>query len=440
MASGVGVQVIDVATGQEIWSQAPDTLRILASNTKLFTTAAALDLLGPGYFFETLVVTRGKVVDGVLQGDVAVLGSGDPNISGRQWGGDSYAIFRGWAKRLQELGIRRVSGTLYLVTGFFEGPWVHPEWPRDQLQRWYEAPVTALAFNDNCVLVRVTPRGGEGVPARAETVPSLPLFSIQNSARTTASARRHWVGVGRDGQNSLRVTGQIYRYALPVESWVTVTDPTAYFGAALRDAWARQGIAIDGPSQAIRSIEGNGWTVVARHRSDLLSTIEVVNKHSQNFYAESVLKHLGARRCGEGSFAGGVRAVEGFLDAVGIERGTYTMVDGSGMSRSNRFTPREVTKLLRAMFYHPYGREFLLSLPYGGEPDLSWQRRLAAPPYRGNVFAKTGTLDGVSSLSGYAKAVSGKIYAFSILCNGARSVFDARRAQDRIVEAIIDHG
>jgi D-alanyl-D-alanine carboxypeptidase/D-alanyl-D-alanine-endopeptidase (penicillin-binding protein 4) len=114
------------------------------------------------------------------------------------------------------------------------------------------------------------------------------------------------------------------------------------------------------------------------------------------------------------------------------------MSDGSGMSRDNRFAPRHLTTLLRHMFFHPAGREYAQSLPFSGEDMGSWKRRMAVPPYRGNVLAKTGTLDGVSALSGYAKAVSGKSYAFSILCN--RTSGDARLAQDRIVMTLIDHG
>jgi D-alanyl-D-alanine carboxypeptidase/D-alanyl-D-alanine-endopeptidase (penicillin-binding protein 4) len=122
-----------------------------------------------------------------------------------------------------------------------------------------------------------------------------------------------------------------------------------------------------------------------------------------------------------------------------VPHGTFTMVDGSGMSRANQFAPRAVTTLLRHMFFHPAAAEFAQSLPYSGEEESkSWKRRLAAPPYRGNVLAKTGTLNGVSALSGYAKAVSGKSYAFSILLNKSRG--DAHGAQDRIVMALIDNG
>ena len=116
------------------------------------------------------------------------------------------------------------------------------------------------------------------------------------------------------------------------------------------------------------------------------------------------------------------------------------LADGSGMSRANRATPRLMAALLRTMYFHRWGREFVASLPYSGEEDLSWRKRLAEPPYRGNVFAKTGTLNGVSTLSGYAKGASGRLYVFSILCNGTRGSWHAKRAQDAILRALIDEG
>jgi D-alanyl-D-alanine carboxypeptidase/D-alanyl-D-alanine-endopeptidase (penicillin-binding protein 4) len=135
-----------------------------------------------------------------------------------------------------------------------------------------------------------------------------------------------------------------------------------------------------------------------------------------------------------------VRAVEEFLSLAGLAPGSNRLADGSGKSRNNRLSARQLTRLLAFMFRHRHGAEFVATLPFSGEEGLRWEDRLAQPPYRGNVFAKTGTLNGVSTLSGYAKAKSGKVYAFSILCNRIRSSWEARTSQDKIVRAIIDHG
>jgi D-alanyl-D-alanine carboxypeptidase/D-alanyl-D-alanine-endopeptidase (penicillin-binding protein 4) len=301
---------------------------------------------------------------------------------------------------------------------------------------WYEAPIASLAFSDNCILVRVWP-GQAGRQAVVETVPPVPIVRVDNTALTTSKRRGSRLFVGRTG-DLLTVRGSIDAGSGPFETWVTVPDPVLYFGLGLRAALAEEGIAIDGEIRPVAQLPGAVWERVAVHRSDLVTAVTTTNKHSQNFYAETLSKLLGAIRCGEGSWSAGTRAIEELVAAMGALPGSVHLVDGSGMSRSNQASPRAITTLLRHMFFHPAGSVFVQSLPYGGEDMKSWKRRLAAPPYGGNVFAKTGTLNGVSALSGYAKAVSGKTYAFSIVLEGSR--IDAHGAQDRIVMALIDNG
>jgi D-alanyl-D-alanine carboxypeptidase/D-alanyl-D-alanine-endopeptidase (penicillin-binding protein 4) len=437
----VGVEVLDLATGRAVYAHRADEPRIVASNTKLFTTAAALDALGPGYLFETRLLARGPVAAGVLAGDLAVIGGGDPSISGRHHEADPYAVFREWAATLKRRGIHRVTGDLLLDHGLFGGPVIHPDWPEHDRSRWFQAPVGALSFSDNCVLVRIGPSARVGAPARVELVPPLPLFQVVNRALTAATWKEHEAGVVRPGGDGrLTVFGSVYRRAGALETWVPVSSPVEYFGAALVHALAGEGIELGGRPRPVERLPGLVWEGVAVYRSDLLTAVQVTNKRSQNFYAECLLKLLGAVACGRGTWEGGTAAVADFLERVGLPRESYGLADGSGLSRGNRFTAAQVDRLLAAMYAHPFGVEFMRSLPYSGEPDLSWERRLAEPPYAGNVFAKTGTLQGVSTLSGYAKARSGRLYAFSILANDVRSTFEARRLQDRIVRAVIDHG
>jgi D-alanyl-D-alanine carboxypeptidase/D-alanyl-D-alanine-endopeptidase (penicillin-binding protein 4) len=264
---------------------------------------------------------------------------------------------------------------------------------------------------------------------------------VRNAAKTTSSSRRHKVIVDRlNGSHVVSVSGAVFQHAAPVEAWVTVPDPLAYFAAAMRRAFVEEGLEVEGRVLFSRHLPVAHWEWAAGYRTDLMTTAEVINKRSQNFFAESLLKLMGAELCGEGSWEAGRRVVEEFLESLDIAPGTYQLADGSGMSRHNLFTARQITSLLRYMYFHPRGRDFLLTLPYSGEPGLKWERRLAEPPYRGNVFAKTGSLLGVSTLSGYVKARSGRIYAFSILCNRTRANWRAQRAQDAIVQAVVNHG
>ncbi|HEX4952563.1 MAG TPA: D-alanyl-D-alanine carboxypeptidase/D-alanyl-D-alanine-endopeptidase [Thermoanaerobaculia bacterium] len=435
----LSVSVVEVESGREVYGYLADQPRVLASNTKLFTTAAAVDLLDPTFEFVTPLFARGHLEAGVWKGDLAVVGSGDPNISGRFYDGDAYAVFRQWAAAVRALGATKVDGDLYLVTGLFEPLKVHPDWPRDQLARWYEAPVDALSFSDNCVMVRIGPGKGPGSPGKVELVPDLKLYRLVANVTTTESRKSHWLAIQREPESGeIRVSGKVWSRAKPFEEWVSVPDPVTYFGAALRDAFREEGIEVAGLSWPVERLPDGEWREVARHRSDLPGTLAVINHRSQNFYAESLLKVLGVAGGGNGSWRDGVEAVQGFLARAGLADGVR-LADGSGMSRNNVASPRHLAGLLRHMYFHPRGATFVQSLPTSGGKEPAWRHRLAQPPYRGNVLAKTGTLSNVSTLSGYAKGRSGKLYAFSILANNT-SVWRAKRAQDSIVRAVIDHG
>ena len=444
-SAAVAVSITQVDTRQVVYRFRDDAQMVIASNTKLITSAAALDKLGPDFVHETPFYLRGEIREGVLEGDLAVVGAGDPNISGRFYDGDSLAVFRSWAIATKARGITRVRGGLILATGFFDDVLIHPEWPRGQLDRWYQAPVASLSFNDNCVLVKVLPGQGKNAAVRFE--PPLPIFNLAGKVGITASARQQNVMIGRrlDGDaEALRtyvVGGQIYRQAGKVDEWITVADPVGYFGAGVRQAFSEAGVTIEGPTSRVKDLDASlGWQKVAVLQNGLQRTLDVLNKRSQNFYAESLLKLLGARFGGGGTWPAGISVVKEFLGRVGIADGTYSMVDGSGLSRSDRFTAAQLTRLLSHMWTHKTSSQFTRSLPYSGEVDLRWERRLAQAPYKGNVLAKTGTLSNVSTLSGYAKAKSGKVYAFSILCNGTRSNGRAMGAQDAILRALIDRG
>ena len=437
----LAVHVSDLAGGGVDFSHRADVSMIPASNQKLVTTAAALELLGPDYAFETQLGLRGTVSpEGVLAGDLAVRGAGDPSISGRQ-DGDAYSVFRGWAAALARRGVRTVAGDIYLEHGLFQGPTVHPDWPPEQQQWWYEAPVAALSFSDNCQLLRAwgsRRAGGRGV---LEVIPRVDVLELRNNLRTTSQrGKHHWAVLRRPGSPVVDVSGQLRAASSPLEVWVTVPDPVGYFGAALRAALGEEGVEIQGVTRPVERLPGPWWELVDTHRTILPAVLDVTNKRSQNFYAESLFKLMGARLCGDGTWNGGARAVSDFLvRRVGWERGDFRVADGSGMSRNDRVSARQLTGLLEYMFARRTGVEYVRSLPFAGEPEASLHQRLTDPPYRGNVFAKTGTLGGVSSLSGYVKARSGRIYAFSILANGA-SAWSGRVAQDRIVQALVDNG
>ena len=438
--ASIGIHVLDLDSGESVFGRSADEPSLLASNTKIFTTGAALEAFGPGHFLETRLLARGRVDEaGVLQGDLAVVGGGDPTFSWRQTReGDSYAAFRGWAAALRDLGVHEVAGSLYLDHGLFVEPREHPDWDPAKRMRWYQAPVDALAFNENTVEVYAEPASRAGMPARVALRPDLAAFHLSSTVLTSPSWKGNRLLVNRKGEAEFTVAGGVYLRAKKVDLDITVEDPVAYFGEALAAALAEEGVAVRGQRRPVDVLPGLAWAPVAVHRTMLYDVVEITNHESQNLFAETLLKLVGARRCGAGSWTRGSQAVTELARSLGVEGDGLTLHDGSGLSRENRSTPRQMTAFLAGMARQPVRDAFVASMPTGGEQGTSLEKRLEDPPYPSSFYAKTGTLTGVSTLSGYARGSSGRLYAFSVLTRGG--VWGGRQVQDAVVRALVDHG
>ncbi|HEX6202710.1 MAG TPA: D-alanyl-D-alanine carboxypeptidase/D-alanyl-D-alanine-endopeptidase, partial [Thermoanaerobaculia bacterium] len=377
--STLGIHVRDVATGAPVFARRADDRFILASNTKLFTTAAALEVLGPGYFFETELAMRGTLGDdGTLDGDLAVIGGGDPLFSWRLPNGDPYFVFRAWAKALAERGVRQVDGALFLDHGLFDDQRTHPDWNPDKYLEWYQVPVDSLGFFENVVRVKALPAARAGEPARVVTEPGLGYFRVEGEMRTLPSWSGNQMIVHRPaGSEELRVRGGVYLRTDKLEKPISVDDPVALFGAALRQALAAYGVRIAGPTRPAADLPGLVWEPVAVHRAALADVLEVTNHESNNLMADTLLKLIGAERCGAGTWENGSRAVEEVVARIGgldVER--FTLVDGSGLARGNRMAPADVTRFLAGAYRRPWAGTYLASLPTGGSDPSSLRDRL----------------------------------------------------------------
>src|ERR1039457_4769406 len=243
--SEMGVVVTRLGDPAPLVSLNAERPLILASTTKLLTTAAALDRLGPDYKFRTRLSRDAEIgEDGVLPGHLVVKGGGDPGLSGRWYEDDPLAVFRPWAASLTNKGIRSVRDGLLLDVSFFDDVKSHPDWPSEQEQRWYQAPVSALSYNDNVVLVRASGGLRPGSPALMGFDPlGPPLLNL--ISKVVTAARRTWVGVSREaGRHKVVAAGRVGRHRTWVGD-VTVPDPPLYFAAALSQVLREGGIRVD---------------------------------------------------------------------------------------------------------------------------------------------------------------------------------------------------
>lgn len=412
----LGATVVTLPGGRVIYDHQADEPMIPASNMKLVVMAAAIDQLGADYKFETILATRGD--------DLVVIGGGDPTI------GDERlcqarkepitAVFHRWVEKLRAAGIAAVPGDIVIDDSIFDLQFVHPTWPADQHQKWYEAPVGGLNFNSNCVGVQVSPTE-PNCPAAAALVPGNTLLDLSVRARTGA---KDTVVIDRKaGSDTVVVSGTVSR--AKVLGDLTVRDPGLYFGSVLKTVLAARGIRVDGAvvRRRVRGPDGRLPTdcrVIDVVRTPLRDALSRAGKNSLGMAAECLIKMLGARSGDIGAWSSGAAAVEAHLRKAGAPAGQWRVAEGSGLSRENRLSARSAVAVLRHAFDGG-------SLPFGilrdalavGGVDGTLDKRLKWKSTRGRVFAKTGYIAGVRTLAGYVQTQRGDWLAFAFYYNDA---------------------
>lgn len=441
-----GVDIVDLSSGTSLFRRNPGLNLIPASNAKLYTTAAALDLLGPGYVFETVVATSGSIQGDTLFGPIVIRGSGDPTIGGRFTDGDELAIFRQWAAELRAKGIRHIVGDIVGDDNAFDDTPLGYGWSWDDEPYWYSAELSALSFNDNCIDVTVD-ASAIGLPAAISWRPMQTSYvNIVNRTETVAhDSLAEETYRRKRAANEIVIQSKVALGTRDSES-LSVSNPTTYFVHVLRDVLESEGIEVDGYAVDIDELDSTlqpvATTELIRHRSrPLADIVAVVNKRSQNLYADQLLKVLGGMRPAAeaeepgGSAANGIAMASKVWVAAGIDTSLAQVVDGSGLSRYNLVSASMTTRLLSYMWSRPDSirTAFYESLPIGGV-DGTLAGRYDDGPARGMVHAKTGSVSNVSSLSGYVTLRDGTPIAFSLICNNfIVDTDEIRDVQDVIV-------
>lgn len=425
-----GAMVVSISRGDTLFARGADTRLVPASTMKLFTTAVALDRLGPEYAFSTDVLRDGPVDNiGTLKGNLVIRGDGDPALSPRFVRGAPDAAMTLLAQFTSGAGIRHVTGDLIADATAFESRRIPEGWLSRYAGAAYAAPFSALSLNENVVIVGITP-GDVGGDARVALEPATRGLTITNTARTVAGASTR-LSIRRAGDDRVLVSGTIGARAGTRRYQLVVGDPVTFTAGAYRAALEAVGVKVEGQIRIGRTPD-QASLVTSLPSPPLARLVSVMNRESINHYAEQLWRNAarGADRGTVGSAETAAKTLQDFLTRqAGVRSDAVTATDGSGLSVLDRVTPRSLVQLLDHAHRAPWGSAFHASLPVAGESELL-RNRMRATPAQGNLHAKTGTTNDVIGLAGYVTAENGEVLAFAFLYNGkdrwhARETIDA---------------
>jgi serine-type D-Ala-D-Ala carboxypeptidase/endopeptidase (penicillin-binding protein 4) len=470
-----GIEVASPSTGKVLYSRNADKLFTPASNTKLFTTAAALALIGPDYNFRTTVETNGTLdKHGRLTGDLVLVGRGDPNLSGRELPYSVHTerndhpiqVLEQLADELVKKGLKYVDGDIVADDSYFAFERYGEGWSQDDLVWADGAPVSALTINDNVIFLNILPADRPGERAFVSITPFADYYQIDNRIVTTPAGTGRKLFINREpGSIMLTLWGTMPLDDAGANEAVAIEDPAEFAAGLLRQLLETRGVAVYGRQKTrhtelaslgtltvTTTVAARGGEeparisqaqplVLASYQSQpLLEDVRVINKVSQNLHAEILLRLLGREKGAAGTVEGGLEVLRGFLNQAGVPNDQYVFYDGSGLSRQNLVTAHAIVRLLCYVSSQPWGASLRDTLPISGI-DGSLSDRFNSMDAKARIFAKTGSLGGVKALSGYALTDRGEQVAFSILSNNLN--LPSKRVTDtidNIIEEIVHDG
>lgn len=416
-----GMLVHSRTEGDTLYSVDEQTPLIPASNAKLFTGAAALATLGEDYRFQTSVVSEQEPdAAGVLDADVHLVGTGDPTLTP--------AAYAELAEEVADAGVTTVTGDLLADDTWFDEQRLAPDWASGDEPFAYAAQVSALTVatdddrHDTGVTeVTASPGDSPGEPLDVDAGVASGYVEVENYARTGAPGRDTTLEVTRlPDTNTIELRGTLPVDADSVSNLRTVDEPTDYATHVLAGAFDEAGVELEGELDR-GAAPADGTELATRDSAALAELMVPFLKFSNNPHAEILVKTLGRVEAGDGTWEAGLNELDAALQEMGLDTQDLTLTDGSGLSRSNTLTAQTLLELFETAPEQEWYDTWAHSLPIAGEPDPlvggTLSSRMVDTPAAGNVTAKTGTLTGVSALSGYVTGAGGEELVFAVLNN-----------------------
>ncbi|MDX6444708.1 MAG: hypothetical protein QOH71_1782 [Blastocatellia bacterium] len=447
-----GVFVMSMKDGRVLASHNGDRLFTPASNMKIYTTAVALDLLGPDYRWRTSVYAdKQPDASGVVQGNLTLYGRGAPDL-------DSKKGLVSLADQIYQRGVRQVRGNIIGDDSYFRSELYGLGWQWNDLQWYFGAEPSALTINENSVELTIFPGSKVGGSATLTLNRGANYLHLVNNTATAERDATTTIGINRGlSDNELVVWGDFPVSRHPFSAFLSMPKPALWAATLFKDTLIARGIKVEGEarSQNARVAESKKFDpqkaieIGQENSAALNEIVRHTNKESDNLYAELILRTLGKERGAtapdpderknrsRGDDEAGTALVRSWLNRNGVATDGMAIWDGSGLSRLDLVTPEATARLLGAIAKTNAATAFHDSLPIAGR-DGTLGGRLAH--LAGRVFAKTGTLTYDHSLSGYAVTRNNEVLVFSIFCNDASGRGNPVRVIDQIAALIAEAG
>jgi D-alanyl-D-alanine carboxypeptidase/D-alanyl-D-alanine-endopeptidase (penicillin-binding protein 4) len=435
-AASYSIYAIDAHSGLTIL-ETPQKSLSTASVMKLFTTAASLKILGPGYTFSTRLYQTGKLdrSTGILTGDLILKGGGDPAFYS-SWFEEQYKdCFENWIGQLKKNGVQKINGNLLLDLSFTGHASIPGGWVWEDIGNYYGAGVSALTYKDNQYEVHFSSPAASGMKvAIKELYPVMADLVPENRVTSSLLSGDHTIVYNAPGSNQPVIEGTIPVGQTDFIIKASMPDPPLAAGRTFMEKLKESGLQITGDLRKLAPNEDSERTLIGVQLSPPLKDLIVpLNKESLNLFAEHLLCEIGRVKFGEASTDKGVEALHLFCREEGIDTIGFFPTDGSGLSRSNALTAKTLVETIRLMERSPYRDIFFNSMPVAGV-DGTLHNAFKGTPLEKNVIAKTGSMARVRSLAGKLTTKNQKTILFAILINN----FDLTSAEaSKLLEKIV---
>lgn len=440
--SHIGISVFSVKYADYLIQFNANKNFIPASNQKLITSAAALNYLGDDFYYTTKIYLDGELKEnGEFNGNIIIRGSGDPTLS-RYFYNNPDEVIDNWIKILDSVGIKAIQGNIIGDDRYFDNQYYGKGWAWDDMLYPFSSQVNAISFNDNKLDFTIFQGDSAGETTNVSVYPENTYIRIINNIKTGSTEDITKISIQREfGTNLLELNGVI-AFDSTKNNYETISatidNPTLFLLNIFREKLDKHQIRFRGALLDIDDIDlkidyTKLESVIEHHSPELSEIIKVINKNSHNLASEILLKTIAKETTGSGDFENGILKIEEYLKQIGINTNSIYIVDGSGLSRMNLISPNNLITLLNKIYLSENRDIFLSSLAMPGE-EGTLERRLKNSLAEKSVYAKTGSMNNVSTISGYIKTIDNEYLAFSIMMqNYSLPNSMARNLQDLII-------